>query len=145
MTGFSWQNLNSISSQKFRCGYCGNVVASDRGYFSGNHVGGHQGFIRICPHCEGPTFLHDDTQIPGVAAGGEVSHLPIDIEALYKEARKSTAASSFTASVLVCRKLLMNLAVSLGADPGKKFIEYVDFLAQKGYVPPQWSRMGGSH
>ena len=30
----------------------------------------------------------------------------------------------------------MNLAVSLKADPGKKFVEYVDYLAQQGYVPP---------
>lgn len=34
----------------------------------------------------------------------------------------------------------MNIAVAEGAEEGKKFIEYVEFLAQKGYVPP-----GGKH
>lgn len=83
-----------------------------------------------------PTFMHGDVQIPGVSPGNEVGHLPKDIGALYNEARNAVAASCFTASVLTCRKLLMNIAVSLKADPGKRFVEYVDYLAQQGYVPP---------
>jgi hypothetical protein len=30
----------------------------------------------------------------------------------------------------------MNIAVQQGADEGKKFIEYVEYLAANGYVPP---------
>ena len=30
----------------------------------------------------------------------------------------------------------MNVAVWEGAEEGKKFVEYVKFLADKGYVPP---------
>ncbi len=30
----------------------------------------------------------------------------------------------------------MNVAVGLGADPNKSFISYVEYLADKGYVPP---------
>ncbi len=30
----------------------------------------------------------------------------------------------------------MNIAVNLKAAPGLTFIEYVEYLAQKGYVPP---------
>jgi hypothetical protein len=137
MAEFKWQGVTSIPSKRFKCGYCGNIVASDRGYYSGATVDNHQGFVVVCPHCEGPTFLHGDIQIPGVSPGGEVAHLPDDIKALYKEARRCTGNSNFTAAVLVCRKLLMNIAVSQGADPGKKFIEYVDYLAAQGYVPPK--------
>jgi Domain of unknown function (DUF4145) len=133
---FNWSNLSGIPSMRFTCGYCGNLVASDRGYHSTARVQNEQGFLCICPHCERPTFLHGDRQIPGVSPGAEVGHLPQDIQALYTEARRCTANSNFTAAVLVCRKLLMNIAVSRGADPGKKFIEYVDYLADKGYVPP---------
>ncbi len=134
--GMDWQNLNGIGSLQFRCGYCGNTVASDRGYFTSNKVEGQQGYIRICPHCQGPTISHGDDRISGVSPGNEVGHLPQDVEALYKEARNCVAGSSFTASVLISRKLLMSIAVAQGAEPGKKFIEYVDYLAQKGYVPP---------
>ena len=46
------------------------------------------------------------------------------------------AASSPTAAVLVCRKILMNVAVDKGAPEGDGFIQYVDYLDSKGYVPP---------
>jgi hypothetical protein len=43
---------------------------------------------------------------------------------------------AFTAAVLACRKLLMHIAVDKGASEGKPFIEYVEYLSNKGYVPP---------
>lgn len=135
-SGMDWHKSTSIKSQEFRCGYCGNVVASAQGYFTANAVEGHQGFIRICPHCQGPTFTHGGLQLPGVSPGNEVAHLPTDVDALYREARNCVAGSNFTASVLVSRKLLMNIGVAQGAEPGKTFVEYVDYLAQKGFVPP---------
>ena len=55
---------------------------------------------------------------------------------LYDEARNCTSASCYTAAVLICRKLLMNIAVSQGAKPGETFISYVNYLAEDGYVPP---------
>jgi len=45
-------------------------------------------------------------------------------------------AASFTSAVLTCRKLLMHIAVERGAEEGKSFHQYVEYLAQKGYVPP---------
>jgi hypothetical protein len=38
--------------------------------------------------------------------------------------------------VLLCRKMLMNVAVHEGAAEGLKFIEYVTYLSDHGYVPP---------
>jgi hypothetical protein len=46
------------------------------------------------------------------------------------------AVASYTAAVLACRKLLMNVAVSQGAAAGDRFIAYVDHLASAGFVPP---------
>jgi hypothetical protein len=131
----NWSNYSTINSLSFVCGYCGNKVASNHGYVTSDATEGKQGFIYICPHCNRPTYFHKK-QIPGVSPGNEVEHLPRDIEALYKESRECVAASAYTASVLICRKLLMNLAVAQGAEAGKKFIEYVDYLAAEGYVPP---------
>ena len=31
----------------------------------------------------------------------------------------------------------MNIAVSQGAAPGESFMEYVEYLANNGYVPPK--------
>ncbi len=42
----------------------------------------------------------------------------------------------YTATVLICRKMLMNIAVNQGAGEGLKFIEYVNYLAEQGYIPP---------
>jgi hypothetical protein len=62
--------------------------------------------------------------------------LPADIAALYNEARNCMAVHSYTAAVLICRKLLMNIAVSQKAKENQAFIHYVDYLASQGYVPP---------
>lgn len=128
-----WENLGTITSKSFTCGYCGNVVASNRGYYNSSNSAKR---IHICPHCNKPSVFDGDFQLPGVAPGEDVTHLPVDVETLYKEARNCVAASCYTAAVLVCRKLLMNLAVAQGAKPGDTFIKYVEFLAAQGYVPP---------
>jgi hypothetical protein len=107
------------------------VVASAEGYHSNRDE-----FILICPHCQKPTYSTGHQQIPGVAPGNDVRSLPKDIEAVYREARNSTAVSAYTGAVLTCRKLLMNVAVSQGAPAGKPFVEYVTYLADKGFVPP---------
>ena len=75
-------------------------------------------------------------QHPGVAFGNPVQNLPNDVSALYEEARACCAGSSYTAAVLVLRKLLMNIAVQKEASENLKFIEYVEYLSNKGYVPP---------
>ena len=127
-----WQGLGNLHERRFVCGSCDTLVSSDRGFHRAP-----SGQILICPGCGAPTYF-DPTgkQIPGVAAGQAVAHLPDDIKSIYDEARKCIAAGSFTAAVLACRKLLMNIAVSKGAPEGKPFITYVEYLAEKGYVPP---------
>jgi hypothetical protein len=129
----AWKNAGAIKSISFTCGFCGNLIASSLGY---DNSSAGTWLIYICSHCRKPTFFQGDSQLPGVAPGDSVGHLPVDIEALYTEARNCVAASSYTSAVLVCRKLLMNIAVAQGATPGETFIKYVEYLAAKGYVPP---------
>lgn len=75
--------------------------------------------------------------MPGIRPGEDVAGIDdAGVEALFREARDSYSKNAFTASVLCCRKLLMHVAVSKGDTPGKSFIEYVEFLSSKGYVPP---------
>lgn len=129
----SWINKEVVSSKQYVCGFCANLVASNSGYrFQNNN----ELRIIICSHCKKPTFFDYDKQIPGVAPGNSVGHLPVDIEALYNEARHCVAASCYTAAVLVCRKLLMNIGVAEGAQTGDTFIKYVEYLGDQGYIPP---------
>lgn len=62
--------------------------------------------------------------------------MPPDVASVYNEARECTSDRAFTAAVLACRKLLMHIAVERGAEAGKSFAHYVDYLAKKHFVPP---------
>jgi len=92
-------------------------------------------YIRLCNFCGRPTLFEGDRQVPGAKHGQDVDHLPPDIGALYNEARDCMAASCYTAAALVCRKLLMNVAASRGADHNRKFAYYVDYLVNNNLVP----------
>ena len=133
----SWESIQSININTYECGYCGKTVASDKGWRTSTAAHQeHRALIHICPLCKQPSYFYGEEQTPGVSYGSEVSHLPDGIERLYKEARDSVAARAYTASVLTCRKLLMNIAVAQGADEGRSFLYYVEYLASQGYVPP---------
>lgn len=57
---FQWRAYQTIRNQSFLCGYCGDKVASDRGYKIGQHGDGsgqQVGGIYICPNCYGPDFM----------------------------------------------------------------------------------------
>ncbi len=133
----SWYDPRGLGPRSYVCGHCGRSVGPNQGYYGNIPTRSNaQVHIYICSFCERPTYFEDDQQVPAERYGAEVEALPEGIGALYGEARAAYAASAFTASVLVCRKILMNVAVEEGADEGKPFIEYVDYLANAGYVPP---------
>ncbi|MBM4056483.1 MAG: DUF4145 domain-containing protein [Planctomycetes bacterium] len=139
MQRYTWQNIGSLSSRSFICGYCGNPLASEKGWYATFVVDNkiHR-LIYICHHCEKATFFDEKgIQTPGVTFGNTVSDIPEkDVELLYEEARKCTASGCFTAAVLCCRKLLMHIAVSKKAKTGASFVEYVEYLVSNHYVPP---------
>lgn len=156
----NWVVIQQMVPKKWTCGHCGLNVGGNRGYYrnDGGHMNDRQrqniqqnkpggilpqelvteGLPRIfiCPNCDRPTYFEKDKQLPGVAYGSTINHLPPDVESLYTESRNCMAVSAFTASVLATRKLLMNVAVHLGADTNKTFQIYVNYLADNGYVPP---------
>ena len=140
----NWQNPMDLPSQEWRCGYCGNDVANDKGYVKINPGGGASmiGAVYLCPHCDNPTFFaidewsQEEEQTPGAKYGDDVSGLPKDVSTLYDEIRQCCQDGSYTASVLESRKMLMHVAVSCGAGTNLSFAAYVDYLADKGYIPP---------
>jgi hypothetical protein len=130
----AWNGSGGLTAKSFVCGYCGKLVASAQGFHTAHEQPVR--FVYICPNCTKPTYFDAQRQIPGVAPGVDVAHLPSDVEALYAEARNCVAAACYTAAVLAARKLLMHIAVAQDAPPGKNFLEYVEHLASSGYVPP---------
>lgn len=127
-----WKNVNQLKSIQYTCGHCGNIIATRDGFYSNDNQA-----IYLCTHCSQPTHFNGrGAQYPDVAPGNDVGHLPEDLAELYKEARNCVAASAYTGSVLLCRKLLMNIGVKQGAEIGKPFIHYVNYLAEQGYIPP---------
>ncbi len=141
----TWQHLNNIASHPYKCGYCDTEIASDKGYFS---TGSNQAsFIWICHVCNRPTFIEFlnnsfNGQFPGSWYGDDVDSLPNkELANLYSEARACISVNAFTASVLCSRKLIMNIAHSKGATEGLHFIQYVEYLDENHYIPPdgkQW-------
>ena len=140
---YQWHSYSNIESKKYTCGYCGQPLSSDKGYvakvFSDSGADIRKtGYICICHNCSKPTFIDENNrQTPGHNFGNDVKHIDNqDIKSLYEEARKCYSVNSFTSVILSCRKLLMHIAVEKGAGENLKFIQYVEYLSEKNYIPP---------
>lgn len=135
----SWSLVSTLQSKKYTCGYCGESISSEKAY-SGLYAPSGQAkfFIYICHSCERPTFFDvDGKQTPGAVFGDDVNDVNDEnVLSLYNEARKCCSTSSYTSVVLACRKLLMHVAVSKGAKAGQNFIDYVEFLSNGNFIPP---------
>lgn len=140
MAKIDWHNKQDIGSHSYQCSYCGKSLASDKGY-----VGTNQGvrlnypeYICICHFCNKPTYIDiNGKQYPGVAAGNSIDNInDLSVKSLYEEARNCISVNAFTAAAMACRKILMNLAVVKGAKTGLKFVQYVKFLTDNHFVPP---------
>ncbi len=89
-----------------------------------------------CPGCLFGAVINGDTVSPARGAGEEVEGLPEDVEQAYNEARRNISASAYTSAELMCRKILMHVAVNKGAKEGDTFAEYLSFLESQGFVTP---------
>jgi hypothetical protein len=135
---FEWQQLSTIpQGQSFICGFCGSNVSSDKSYQARHPSGSHSWpYIFICHICNRPTFIYNDQTTPSAPLGSPVNKLPKDIGEVYNEIRQATSVASYTAAVLAARKLLMHIAVEKGAETDKSFVDYVNYLDQNHYTPP---------
>jgi hypothetical protein len=135
---YHWLDTRTIPGKDWRCGYCAREVSGDRGWeLIETDFGGREtpvAWVAVCPRCNGPSFIAEEGQIPPAPQGTDIEHLPEGIRELYGEARRTIAASAPTSAVMAGRKLLMAVAVERGADGDLKFIQYVNWLVEKGIV-----------
>jgi len=130
-----WNNLSSGNSDSFICWNCNNEIASEKYYLSSENIYG-KSYIFICPHCNAPIIVDDENkQVLPSLPGKEIKKLPENIEIVYSEIRKCMQSGCFNGAIMLMRKLIMHIAVEEGAEDGKKFIEYVNYLCVNGIVP----------
>lgn len=116
---------------KYKCGHCGAEV-------SGVVVGRHENILwLLCPNCGNGSVRDQQGNIhPGVLFGPQIEGLPAAIAEAYEEARRSMSAAAFTGAELICRKILMHVAVEKGAKEGENFAFYLSHLESAGYITP---------
>lgn len=130
--GELWGDTRHIPTHNYICGFCGAYVSSEIGLTTPSHYGN----IYLCPQCNGPTFLSaEHRQWPGARLGGNVAGLSKEVETIYNEARDCLSVGAYTAGVMACRKILMNIAVDKGAKQGLEFAAYVDWLRAEDWAP----------
>ncbi|PIT88827.1 MAG: hypothetical protein COU29_00405 [Candidatus Magasanikbacteria bacterium CG10_big_fil_rev_8_21_14_0_10_36_32] len=137
----NWESVTHLNTKNFKCGFqdCGREIGSEKGWQHHKDGGPFaDALIYICPNCKRPNFfdLTDNTQIPGACLGNNIKHLPKDIEKLWQEILKATAQSAYTCAVLTGRKLLMHISVEQNAAENLSFLEYVNFLVDNHFAPP---------
>lgn len=116
----------------FTCGNCGRDVNGFAVAIMINNV------WLYCPSCKkGSIHFHDEGVFyPGVVFGPEIQGLPSDVARAYNEARRSMSVNAFIGAELICRKILMHVAVDKGAEEGESFQSYIDHLQTEGYITP---------
>ncbi|WP_405807154.1 DUF4145 domain-containing protein [Streptomyces sp. NBC_00210] len=120
------------SYRSMNCGHCSrDVVAAVIAMHPGQMTS-----WTTCPSCNGGTVFSGEIQYPGPKVGGDVDGLPGDVSQAYQEARACASVAAYTAAEVMCRKILMHVAVDKGAEAGKSFAFYLTYLGDQGYVTP---------
>jgi len=128
----------------YTCGHCGREVSGIvvAIYQYGDHVD-----WLLCPSC-GKGSVHSDDIFPRPVYGVDIDGLPAMVQQAYQEARNCMSVNSYTACELICRNILMHVAVEKGADENQSFEAYILYLEKNGYVTPpmkEWVKLIKEH
>jgi hypothetical protein len=131
-----WTNPQSLPSRSYHCSHCDHHVASVSGY-SAMYITDIEESLYICPHCARTTSFRHGVQLPGSRPGANVADVPPDIAKAYNEARECMSVAAYTAAAMLCRKILMHVAVEEKAKENLTFKQYVNYLVDNNFVPPK--------
>ena len=98
----------------------------------------------LCPECGRGSVENDNVMLPPQQSFPAINGLSVDISALYDEARASFDARAYTGCEILCRKILMAVAIDKGAEEDKKFAQYVDHLSSEGCITPPLIHMAAT-
>ncbi|VDN49120.1 conserved protein of unknown function [Petrocella atlantisensis] len=119
----------------YTCGHCGTYVSGAVIAYTGP-VGARAEWL-VCTKCGHGSYRKDNNIIyPGQVEGPSLTGVPEDVYEAYNEARNCMSVNAFNATELICRKILMHVAVEKGAEEGKSFAFYLDELESLGYITP---------
>lgn len=124
------------------CGHCGTKVSGAVvAYYNARIRTGGTVLSRntkwtLCTNCAQGSVIVSGNTYPNLAFGPTLRGLPDEIASAYTEARNCMSVHAYSAAELICRKILMYIAVEKGAEEGKKFAQYLKFLEDVGYVTP---------
>jgi hypothetical protein len=91
----------------------------------------------LCPNCgDGSVQTQNGIVYPAVPFGPDIAGLPDNLAKAYQEARNCMSVNAFTACELVCRTILMNVAVEKGAKEKQSFVEYISYFQEKQLITP---------
>ena len=142
MTG---ARLLDVATWRIVCGGCGLLVAAEAVYGSpvvgtgpldNNSAAMNSTLWLQCPNCgEGSVKLRTGAVYPAAPVGAPLKGLPTEVDGAWREAGTAFSVSAYTACEMMCRKLLMHVAVDkAGSKPGKHFVEYVNDLESAGLI-----------
>ncbi len=118
----------------YTCGHCNTMVAGI--VVSVYQVDFGSVMWVLCTNCGYGSVVNDDRIYPGTLFGPIIEGLPKNVEEAYQEAKSCMSVNAYTACELLCRKILMHVAVEKGAKEGESFSEYLSILGEKGYITP---------
>ena len=125
--------------ETYICAHCGTKVSGAVvGLYSweGSHGYEHSNKWLLCTHCTKPSAKFNNTIFPDPPFGPIIQGLPSEVSESYNEARLCMGVNAYTASELICRKILMHVAVDKGANEGEPFASYLTYLESNGYITP---------
>jgi hypothetical protein len=89
-----------------------------------------------CPAClDGILRTSDGAVWPPAPIATPIANLPEDVAHAWKEAQSAHAVAAHTAAEMMCRKILMHLAVDVAnGKPGGTFVSFIEDLDKAGYI-----------
>ncbi len=143
MRGYSWRKCGDYDekTQEYLCSYCNKTVAGKKHHivkFDNLRIETDEFYILECPSCNKPTIYNvfDKTTYPFTKVLLPVQYLSKNIDTIYNEIRSAISAGCYTSAVILARTAIMHVAVEHEAEENKSFVYYVNYLIDKGYVPP---------
>ena len=117
----------------YTCAHCSRQVSGI--CVAGYYPGGWWVEWLLCPNCgDGSVRTRDGSVYPVAPFGPDIEGLPKAAASAYKEARNCLSVGALTACELMCRTILMYVAVDKGAEENLTFVQYISFFQEKQLI-----------